>query len=243
MRAIGYFRELEQERQAGDSLSRQSEAFLAFCAREGYEPAATFLDPASADSEYPGFRQMLDYLRRPEKGFVVVAVHDIERLGDELHTAARSLFQVESLGAHDRHHRPRDARQRRRTDAAARRVDGAHHQRRRRPGTRRHAPPRRPRRGAGAAPVRLRRRAQPPPRCRARGSCRRSIRLPALPARGAGHPAHRPAAQRGRPCHPARRRMEHGHHSRHAAQSRLSGHVQPIRRARPRQPSRTRLAR
>lgn len=99
MRAIGYFRELEQERAEGDSLAQQSDAFLAFCGREGYEPAATFLDPASANGERPGFRQLIGYLQRPEKGFVVVAVCDIGRLGDDLRESARALFQIESLGA------------------------------------------------------------------------------------------------------------------------------------------------
>ena len=39
MRAIGYFRETKER-----SLAGQSEAFLAFCKKNGFEAAATFLD-------------------------------------------------------------------------------------------------------------------------------------------------------------------------------------------------------
>ena len=39
MRAIGYFRETKRQ-----SLADQSESFLEFCRRNGYEATATFLD-------------------------------------------------------------------------------------------------------------------------------------------------------------------------------------------------------
>ena len=98
MRAVGYFREFPQERAEGDSLSRQNETFLEFCRKEGYEPAATFLDTAASLDSRTGFRQMLSYLREPEKGFVVVAVSSVDRLGGNLKEAARSFFEIESLG-------------------------------------------------------------------------------------------------------------------------------------------------
>ena len=98
MRAVGYFREFSHERAEGDSLSRQNETFLEFCRKEGYEPAATFLDTATSGDSRTGFRQMLSYLRQPEKGFVVVAVSAVDRLGENTRETARSFFEIESLG-------------------------------------------------------------------------------------------------------------------------------------------------
>lgn len=106
MRAIGYFRDLSGEPgrrgTAGDgSLAQQNNAFLEFCRREGYEPAATFIDAETGlgGAARPGFRQMLSFLQRPDKGFVVVVVDEIGRLGGDMREAARAFFQIESLGA------------------------------------------------------------------------------------------------------------------------------------------------
>ena len=101
MRAIGYFREFAHERAEGNSLARQNETFLEFCGREGYEPAATFLDTAESGDDRSGFRQMLNYLRRPEKGFVIVVVSGIERLGPDLKESARAFFECARLLALD----------------------------------------------------------------------------------------------------------------------------------------------
>jgi site-specific DNA recombinase len=98
VKAVGYFRESPKgKRQA---LAAQSAAFLDFCERQGYEPVATFVDPCSADDREPtGFHQMVEFLREPDKGFLVVVAPSLESLGDSLRDAARRYFQIEGLGA------------------------------------------------------------------------------------------------------------------------------------------------
>ena len=97
MRAIGYFRESPL---GGDvSLAQQNKAFLEFCEREGYEVAGSFVDAASSNSHAPGFRQLVEFLRARDRGFVVVVVPSIEALGGDLRDAARRYFQIEGLGA------------------------------------------------------------------------------------------------------------------------------------------------
>jgi site-specific DNA recombinase len=97
VKAVGYFRESPgQERRA---LADQSKAFLELCQEQGYEVVASFVDGIGADDEgRTGFRQLVEFLRRPEKGFVVVIVPSVESLGRDLREAARSWFQLESLG-------------------------------------------------------------------------------------------------------------------------------------------------
>lgn len=98
MRAVGYFREAPTGKR--QPLAAQSAAFLDFCERQGYEVVATFVDPGSADDREPtGFHQMVEFLREPDKGFVVVVAPSLESLGDSLRDAARRYFQIEGLGA------------------------------------------------------------------------------------------------------------------------------------------------
>ena len=98
MKAVGYFR--ESPGQEAKALAEQNRAFLEFCQQQGYEVVASFVDVINAgDDGRPGFRQLVEFLRRPEKGFVVVVVPSVENLGRDLHEAARSWFQLESLGA------------------------------------------------------------------------------------------------------------------------------------------------
>jgi site-specific DNA recombinase len=92
MRAIGYFRETKER-----GLGGQSEAFLAFCKKNGFEAAATFLDGKS-DSELSGFRQLMDFVRQQEgQGFLMVVVPDFATLGSGAVEAARRYFQLSSL--------------------------------------------------------------------------------------------------------------------------------------------------
>ena len=101
MRAVGYFSEFPGRRAdapRGASLSQQNDDFLAYCDANGYEPAAAFLDP-SGDGERPGLRQLLKYLSRPEKGFLVVVAASFERLGAGATEAARAYFQITASGA------------------------------------------------------------------------------------------------------------------------------------------------
>lgn len=93
MRAIGYFRETGRR-----SLAEQSEVFLEFCRSNGYEAAATFFD-TGAESELPGFRQMLGFVKQQSsQGFLLVVIPSLIRLGETLTEGARRYFQLTSLG-------------------------------------------------------------------------------------------------------------------------------------------------
>ena len=98
MRAVGYFREDAGGRDGAGALAEQNRNFLEFCRREGYDVAATFLDGPSEGGERAGYRQLLEYLRRHAEGLVVV-VHSIELLGNDMRQAARSYFQLIGLNA------------------------------------------------------------------------------------------------------------------------------------------------
>ena len=93
MRAIGYFRETKAQ-----SLAEQSESFLEFCAGNGYEAAATFLDTKNG-GELPGFKQMLEFARQQVgQGFLIITVSSLQSLGEAPTEAARRYFQLASLG-------------------------------------------------------------------------------------------------------------------------------------------------
>lgn len=97
MRAAGYFRQTSGDK-AADALARQQRAFLDYCEREGLEVAATFAEEAhSGDSS--AFAQLVEFLRRPEKGFVTVVTPAPAVLADDLNTAAARFLEIESLGA------------------------------------------------------------------------------------------------------------------------------------------------
>ncbi len=92
MRAVGYFREGSQQ-----TLAQQSQQFLAYCQKNGFEASATFLD-ASAVGPI-GFGQLLAYIRQhSDGGFLVVVVPTVEGLGEGMTEAARHYFQLSSLG-------------------------------------------------------------------------------------------------------------------------------------------------
>lgn len=97
MRAIGYFRETGNQ-----SLADQSEEFLAFCKRNGYEAAAAFLDgrnESRSNLESAGFRQLLDFTRQQAPGgFLVVVVANLTSLGESVIDAARRYFQLATIG-------------------------------------------------------------------------------------------------------------------------------------------------
>ncbi|TMB65340.1 MAG: recombinase family protein [Chloroflexi bacterium] len=93
MRAVGYFRETKSR-----GLAEQSESFLEFCKSNGFEAAATFLDPGSPP-EAPGFKQMLEFVRlQGAHGFLLVAISDLMNLGSGPTEAVRRYFQLASLG-------------------------------------------------------------------------------------------------------------------------------------------------
>lgn len=96
MRAVGYFRIANG---AGVALAERHRLFVEFCHHHGYEVAATFLDVAGSGGDLPGYRQLLDYLRRPDRGFVVVAVPSLADLGQGPREMLRSYFELDCLGA------------------------------------------------------------------------------------------------------------------------------------------------
>jgi len=97
MKAIGFFRE-PPKTSKGESLAAQNKAFLEFCEHEGYDVAVTFVETAETNGR-GGFRQLVDYLRRPERGFVVVVARSLDTIGADRQEAMRRYFQLQSLGA------------------------------------------------------------------------------------------------------------------------------------------------
>src|ERR1700694_2610681 len=98
MKAIGFFRE-PMHAAKGESLAAQNKAFLEFCEHHGYDVAVTFVETADANGHRTGFRQLIDYLRRPEHGFIVVVARSLEMMGGDRPESVRRYFQLQSLGA------------------------------------------------------------------------------------------------------------------------------------------------
>ena len=98
MKAVGYFQEGARRDGAERSVGEQNRTFLDFCTRHGYEIAATFLDTRDGDAPDAGFTQMLSFLRRAGRGFVVVVVDGTGALGPDLGKAAMRLLMVEETG-------------------------------------------------------------------------------------------------------------------------------------------------
>ena len=110
MKAVGYFR--EPGKAAGgrtstahaphnprsESIGHQNRRFLDFCEEQGFEVSTTFSEE-SGSSGGPAFSQMIEYLKRPEKGFMVVVSPSPSTLADDPVVAAARCLQVEHLGA------------------------------------------------------------------------------------------------------------------------------------------------
>ena len=99
MKAIGYFVEGARVNGAERSLSDQTERFLAFCQKHGYQVAATFVDTKDADEAKSGFRQMLGFIERGDHGFVVAVVDGLGVLGTDLGRGALKMLTIEAAGA------------------------------------------------------------------------------------------------------------------------------------------------
>jgi site-specific DNA recombinase len=95
MIAAGYFR---QAAKRGPSLALQQRAFLDYCERQGYEVAATFTEDGAGDGQ-TAFAALVEFLRRPEKGFVVLVADSPAVFADEPGSAAARFLEIESLGA------------------------------------------------------------------------------------------------------------------------------------------------
>jgi site-specific DNA recombinase len=103
MRAVGYFREPSQGAAGSpsgrpQSISRQNRRFLDYCEEQGYEVATTFAEE-SGSAGGPAFAQLMEYLKRPEKGFLIVVSPSAATLADDPVVAAARCLQVERLGA------------------------------------------------------------------------------------------------------------------------------------------------
>jgi site-specific DNA recombinase len=100
MRAVGYFREPAGRGAAArpEAISRQNRRFLDFCEDQGYEVATTFSEESGSPGG-PAFAQLIDYLKRPEKGFMIVISPSAATLADDAVVAAARCLQVERLGA------------------------------------------------------------------------------------------------------------------------------------------------
>ena len=99
MKAIGYFVEGAHVEGAERSLSQQTERFLAFCEKHGYQVAATFVDTKDAGEAESGYRQMLSFIERGDHGFVVAVVDGLGVLGSDLGRAALKMLTIEATGA------------------------------------------------------------------------------------------------------------------------------------------------
>jgi site-specific DNA recombinase len=97
MRAIGYFRETNLGGRP-DTIGRQNRRFLDYCEAQGFEVATTFAEETKT-GDSPAFARMIEYLKRPEKGFLVVLVPSTTTLAEDAVVAAARCLQVERLGA------------------------------------------------------------------------------------------------------------------------------------------------
>ncbi len=95
MRAIGYFRESAAPQRSG--IGQQNRRFLDYCEAEGYEVASTFSEETRTSSG--AFIQLLEYLKRPEKGFIIVVAPAPGTFSEDQVVAAARCLQIEHLGA------------------------------------------------------------------------------------------------------------------------------------------------
>ena len=98
MKAVGYFVEGARRNGSKRSIGDQNRAFLDFCAGQGFEVAATFLDTEQVVGGALGFAQMLQFIERPDRGFTVVVVDGLMALGKDLGQAAMKLLTIENSG-------------------------------------------------------------------------------------------------------------------------------------------------
>jgi site-specific DNA recombinase len=103
MRAVGYFREpsaaaLKSQGGQAESIGTQNRRFLDYCEAQGYDVATTFSEESGSPGG-PAFAQLIEYLKRPEKGFMIVVSPSPTTLADDAVVAAARCLQVERLGA------------------------------------------------------------------------------------------------------------------------------------------------
>ena len=95
MRAIGYFVRPDSDGSAHDLAS----AFLAYCDLNLHQPVKTFEEvDVGGTARRPAFNRMLEFMRESGSGYLAV-VPDSTHLGDDLESVARSVVELERLGA------------------------------------------------------------------------------------------------------------------------------------------------
>lgn len=96
MRAIAYFR---LEHSTPDALASMEREFKRFCHYDMHQPHRVFFtertDPGYSDEE---FRRMVEFLETSDSKFLV-AVPDASHLGGDLEAIARSIVELDRLGA------------------------------------------------------------------------------------------------------------------------------------------------
>ncbi|MPZ48376.1 MAG: hypothetical protein GEU75_03530 [Dehalococcoidia bacterium] len=112
MRAVGYFREAAPSSvakiraesaprtgraPAAESIGRQNRRFLDYCEAQGFEVATTFAEEAKGATT--AFGQLIEYLKRPEKGFISIVTPSPATLADDTVVAVARCLQIERLGA------------------------------------------------------------------------------------------------------------------------------------------------
>lgn len=93
MNAIGYFRESTG---GPRNIAAQNRRFLDYCDEQGFEVATTFTEENRAGNA--AFSQLLEYLKRPEKGFLIVVATTPAVFSEDAVAAAARCLQIERLG-------------------------------------------------------------------------------------------------------------------------------------------------
>ena len=96
MRAIGYF-EIEEEKDG--SLAEAEKDFVEYCRLNLHQPFITFSSSGRVEGEEnTEYRRMIDYMQQSGSKFLVV-VPDARHLGSDLELVARSLVELDAVGA------------------------------------------------------------------------------------------------------------------------------------------------
>ena len=96
MRAIAYFR---AEAQEDGSLAGMESAFAEYCRANLHQPVKTFVSAGGAEVwEDLEYRRMVRYMRESGSEFLVV-VPSARTLGSDLESLARSMVELEGIGA------------------------------------------------------------------------------------------------------------------------------------------------
>jgi len=100
--AIGYFRQPAPSAGSDElalTLQEQQDQFHRYCRGHGYQPVATFIDRAAGPDASRGYQQLVDYLHRPDRGFLVVVLAAIQHLSPLPREVVERTLEIEQVGA------------------------------------------------------------------------------------------------------------------------------------------------